>query len=757
MPIRTQRGLIVFALAWTIGCSRSAEEYTKRADDYVAQKKYAEAVIEYRNAIQKNPQLGPVRLRLGDTYSLLGDLSHAAGEYIRAADLMPNDNDAQLKAGAMLLMAGRLAEAKTKAQVVLKRVPRHPGALMLLGNALAGASDLSGAIELVEQAVMIDPTVGSGYANLASLQLARGDRELAEASFKKAVNASPKSVTTRIALANFYRSQGRTVETERVLKEALAIDASDVTVNGNLADLFMRTGRIQEAEAPIRAIAAKMPNGTSQLMLAEYYIKANRSKEAAAILDKLAADKETYAMAKARLAVLDYTEGRAAEAHKTLDEVLKREPKNAIALVLKAKLLATERQFDQALKFAKAAEAANPAAAAEPQLIEAQIYMDRGQVEEAQAGFRNVLTSQPQSVAAQLALARLQSVLGNRDAAVQFAKQAAALAPGNAETRLTLATVLIDARDYGGAARELRDLQDAYPRSEFVQVQIGRLAMAQGDVLTARKAFSNAQQVNPNSADALAGLVSLDLQARNPAAAVARVAARTAAAPNDGQAWFLAAQAYAAAGDSTRAEQALVKAVELDPGNPTVFAQLGALYVRGGRVDAALAQFRRMSQQRPQSVGAFTMMGILLGELNRPAEARKAFERALEIDSAAPVAANNLAWLRSEADDNLDMALQLAQTASARLPGDPTILDTLGWVEYKKDLISDSIQHLSRAAQAVPMNPQPQFHLGMAYAKNGDDAEAAAALKRALALKLEGADASEARKMLAELAILGAP
>jgi Flp pilus assembly protein TadD len=201
----------------------------------------------------------------------------------------------------------------------------------------------------------------------------------------------------------------------------------------------------------------------------------------------------------------------------------------------------------------------------------------------------------------------------------------------------------------------------------------------------------------------------------------------------------------------------LIKVVELDPGNPAVFSQLGALYTRGGRVEQAVAQFRRMSEQRPQSVGAFTMMGILLGGLNRPAEARKAFERALEIDPTAPVAANNLAWLRAEADDNLDLALQLAQTANARLPGDPAILDTLGWVEYRKDLIGDAIQHLSRAASGAPGNAQYQFHLGMAYAKNGDDAEAAAALKRALTLKLEGADAEEARKMLAELAILGAP
>jgi Tfp pilus assembly protein PilF len=74
-------------------------------------------------------------------------------------------------------------------------------------------------------------------------QLARGDRQMAEASFKKAVNAAPKRVETRVALAHFYRSQGRTGEAETVLKEALAVDPRSIQVNSNLAQLYI------EAEA----------------------------------------------------------------------------------------------------------------------------------------------------------------------------------------------------------------------------------------------------------------------------------------------------------------------------------------------------------------------------------------------------------------------------------------------------------------------------------------------------------------------------
>ena len=77
--------------------------------------------------------------------------------YIRAADVMPDRLDAQLKAGAMLLMGNRFAEAKTKAETVLEKEPRNAGALMLLGNALAGLNDMSGAFQRLNEAIEADP------------------------------------------------------------------------------------------------------------------------------------------------------------------------------------------------------------------------------------------------------------------------------------------------------------------------------------------------------------------------------------------------------------------------------------------------------------------------------------------------------------------------------------------------------------------------------------------------------------------------
>src|SRR5262245_54632508 len=63
--------LIALMLVLAAGaCSRDPQalkaKHQKRGDDFAAQKKFAEAAIEYRNAVQAVPQDGEVRLRLAE-------------------------------------------------------------------------------------------------------------------------------------------------------------------------------------------------------------------------------------------------------------------------------------------------------------------------------------------------------------------------------------------------------------------------------------------------------------------------------------------------------------------------------------------------------------------------------------------------------------------------------------------------------------------------------------------------------------------
>ena len=59
-------------------------------------------------------------------------------------------------------------------------------------------------------------------------------------------------------------------------------------------------------------------------------------------------------------------------------------------------------------------------------------------------------------------------------------------------------------------------------------------------------------------------------------------------------------------------------------------------------------------------------------------------------------------------------------------------------------------QPLEQAARSLPDNPEIQYHLGAAYAKQGKRAEARGALERSLRSQ-QFAQASEARRLLDSL------
>jgi Tfp pilus assembly protein PilF len=204
--------------------------------------------------------------------------------------------------------------------------------------------------------------------------------------------------------------------------------------------------------------------------------------------------------------------------------------------------------------------------------------------------------------------------------------------------------------------------------------------------------------------------------------------------------------------DRARAEAVLRKLIEVDPSNLSAYSTLGQLLYAQGRLEDAKKDFELAIQRDPKAVWARTFVGIILEMQNRTAEAQKQYEQAIQIDPKSPVAANNLAWIYAEQNVNLEVALQLAETAKSRLPDVAQVDDTLGWVYYKKGLFTLAITSFKHSIELDPKSAGSHYRLGLAYAKVPDKANARASIEKALAIGGSGfKDAAEAKKVLATL------
>ena len=95
--------------------------------------------------------------------------------------------------------------------------------------------------------------------------------------------------------------------------------------------------------------------------------------------------------------------------------------------------------------------------------------------------------------------------------------------------------------------------------------------------------------------------------------------------------------------------------------------------------------------------------------------------------------------------------MAFAQRAKEKLPDSPYVMDTLGWIYFKKGLYGLAIMELTDALAKLPENAEVAYHLGMAYFKKGETDKARAELEKALSLNENFIGANEARKVLAEL------
>ena len=303
--------------------------HLERGNQYAAEKRDKFAVIEYSSAVKLDPKFGEARFKLAQTYERMNNLRAAFPEYVRAADSLPDHREAQIKATQMLLLAGRFEDAKARAAALLAKDPKNVEALLLHANAMAALRDPAGAIAQIEEALKVSPDSSQAFVNLGAVRMQAGAAKEAEAAFRQAVALEPSSVDARLALANFLWAAGRMPEAEATVKEALGQGSSAPSCQPHAERAVPRDRANQGGRAAPQVRGRHLQSACRPFSVGRLLRERGRTKDAASLLTSLSADRATFAEAEARLAALDYAEGRVAEAHKRLDALLTRVPNHS--------------------------------------------------------------------------------------------------------------------------------------------------------------------------------------------------------------------------------------------------------------------------------------------------------------------------------------------------------------------------------------------------------------------------------------------
>jgi len=155
---------------------------------------------------------------------------------------------------------GRMAQAEAGYRKTLRIDPRNADALHLLGTIVASQGNTAQGIELISQALALNPSATEAHLNLANI-LARALRMAeAEPHFREVYRRDRTNAEAANGLGGALLHSGRYGEAETYLREALARAPRSAQVLLNMGMLMDATARFDDAIAFYEQVLALHPD-----------------------------------------------------------------------------------------------------------------------------------------------------------------------------------------------------------------------------------------------------------------------------------------------------------------------------------------------------------------------------------------------------------------------------------------------------------------------------------------------------------------
>jgi tetratricopeptide (TPR) repeat protein len=785
-----RRGLLLFLLATlalaaaTSACKdpeKAKAEHITRGEAYLKDKKYQEASLEFRNAVQIDDRSGAAHWGLARSYEGLGQFQQALEELQRTTQLDQNNYDARTRLGNFYIVFYQQTkdskykdEASRLAEEVLQRDPNNIEGHILRGTILFANGDRQGALaelnhavelnprrvesqlglalyyrqigdnakadEIYQHALSIDDTSAVAHLEYARFLTGQNQMDKAEAQFRRAVEVDPQNRDAHRTLVSFYIQQKQPDRAEQAARTLAALDADKAEGTATMGDFYSQIGRTDDAVRLFQETVSKFPDyPEGHYRLGELLLQkgdtGGASAQAEEVLKKSPNDKQALLLrARVRL-----NSGDAKNAAEDLKQVLKQEPRDQSGLYFMADANLRMNQIDQARVFAGDLEKSYPDYLP-AKLLQLQINLAAGDWKTAQQQSSDLLDKLNKATPGAGASAEL----------INEIKAKALTARGMS---------YLQTKNYPAATTDLSAARDLQPNAPTSYTNLAAAAAAQGRADESIQLYERALQLDATNFDALNGLFNLHAARGEFDKAHARVDQALAQKPDSAPLHFLKGQIYGRQQDARGAEAEMRRALELDGNFAPAFNALAALYINTNQPDEALKSLHEWAAKRQDDPAPYVLSGMIEDKRENYAAANDAYRKALNLRPDDVFSANNLAWNYAEhGGGNLDEAMRLAQGVVQKFQDEPGFADTLGWVYYKKGLYSAAVDQLQKAVDKSKArgtdSPVYRLHLGQALASAGRKAEARQQLQQALGGKdnpLTPQQTEDARRTLATL------
>ncbi len=689
-----------------LGCaSETPESLVASAKQYLAKNDRPAAMIQLKNALQRQPNLTEARFLLGESLVHLGDAAGAEIELRKALDAgHPADQINPALARALLMRGqyktvvqsfteapsatprgavelsttvgqahialGERAAAQSAFARALKLQEGHPPAL--LGQAIIKASerDFDGALALIDAALAKDPAFVDGHRARGDVLGVRGQRDDALAAYRKVIETKRDDLHSHGRIVMLLADRGDLEEADKQLQRLKKVAPKHPQATYLQAMIAYRRQDFTAAREAIQQSLKVAPESLAGLLLAgaiEHRLKSYESSEAN--IRRVLQRAPNYPFAHRLLVANHLASGQHGKALESLNPLLQIDGNHPATLALAG-----------------------------------ETFLQNGNAVVAARYFEKAAVLDPKDGSKRTGLALSHLAMGNSEEAFRELEEAAALDP---DTRADLALIAtsLGRREFDRALAAIDRLEKKQPNKPLPHNLRGAALLGKGDQAGARKSFEQAVSLDPAFFAATGNLVGLDLREKKPAAAIARMEAFLAKSPKNAQAWLamaelrartkakpdevasLIAKAVAAgpaeigprlalirfhlqAKDPAKAVAAAREALAAVPERPELLDAAGRAQEAAGEVQQARTTYNRWARLQPKSPAPWLRLADVDIAAGDPEAALKSLRKALELKPDLIDAQRRIIAIDVRRD-RVPQALSVAREIQRQRPTEP--------------------------------------------------------------------------------------
>ena len=250
---------------------------------------------------------------------------------------------------------------------------------------------------------------------------------------------------------------------------------------------------------------------------------------------------------------------------------------------------------------------------------------------------------------------------------------------------------------------------------------MGRVHLRNGQLDKARSEFRKALELDPQNADALLNLASIQAAEGRNADAELLIKRALQVNPDSIGALSQLAELERDRGNLDEAIRLFEIAMEIDDSLPFLYQGYGDVLQRAGRLEGAEEAFQMVLQLDPDSFKAHYNLGVTYGNQRRIDDAVAEYEKALEIGPNHPEASlahNNLGAIALDRGQT-DEAMEHFERSVGVAPRHLESRYNLALIYMEKRRVEDAVEMLEAATRVDPNHELVNVRLGLAYLESG--------------------------------------